>query len=239
MSLYLLHYYLLKDSINYITPSVVKEANTDNNELFRKAFFYSSCDFYNMLNPFKVDPYRISAQLKSESAPIFIKECCQEAKYSKDANYKLLTYELVLSYHLEKSFSYYIDYFKDKYKNKYYIEKMIDSYFFNKYEKLSLNKINIADYFFDGFILTENDLKFMEKPMKRVFGFFTYNQYYNECYKTASKYFDHYTRALTPLKKLNFIIFDLLFNHRKGKRKAKTYIYHKKIDNTNKKLSIK
>lgn len=232
MSLYLLHYYFMKDSINSITQSVIKDANIDNNEIFRKSFFYSSCDFYKMLNPFKIDQYRIKQQIKSDLAPLFIRECLKEAKESENNNHKLFTYALILSYHLEKSFNYYIDANTSKSKSKIYIEKMIDSYFFNKNEHLSLHKINIADYFFEGFVINDNDISFMEKPMKRVFGFFKHNEYYKACYQTASKYYDHLSRAKTPLKKLSFIIYDALFNHRKNKRKAKTYLYHKKIDTT-------
>jgi len=231
MSLYLLNYYFFKDSLKNISYDITSKAKTDNNTLFKFSFFYNSSDFYNMLNPFKKDPYRINRQIKT-NPNLFFKEILMDAKISNNENNILFTYAIILSYYLNSKFNYYIKNYITKTKNIYYVEKMIDSYFFNKFEKLSLHKINIADYFFDGFIINDNYLDFLDKPLKRSFGLFCTKKYYTNCYQNASKYYDKHTRSKTGLKKIFYLLNDILLNHRKNKRKSITYLYHKKIDTT-------
>lgn len=232
MSLYLLNYYFFKDSIKNINQEIISSAKIDNNTLFKQSFFYNSCDFYNMLNPFKKNPYRIASQLKTDSSHLFFKEILIESKKSNDNELILFTYAIILSHFLNTRFKYYIDKEITRTKNRYYVEKMIDSYFFNKFEKMSLYKINIADYFFDGFNLDDKYLDFIDKPIVRSFGLFCCKTYFENAYINAYKYYDFHATKHINLKNITHFFIDLFFNHKKGKRKAITYTYHKKIDTT-------
>ena len=72
---------------------------------------------------------------------------------------------------------------------------------------------------------------FLDKPLKRSFGFFCSKSYYSKAYQTAYTYYKKYATSKSGLKQLRNILFDIL-NHKKEKRKAKTFLYNKKIDTT-------
>lgn len=205
--------------------------DVSNQSLFKSALFYNIDDFYKFTNPFKKDPYSLSKQIKQNFVP-FLKECLEYAYLHADAQEQLFCYYLLISYVTELYMNGYVEAFSSKKNKPLHVEKMLETYFFNKNEKLKLHKTNIADYFFDSFELTESDLNVLEKPIKRQFGFFCAENYYKECYLSAKTYFEYYANSKTGLKKVFYTLYDFFLNHRKGKPKARSYLYPKKLDTT-------
>lgn len=230
MSLQLLNYYIFKDSLKQI--SGIDAVDINNQMLFKYALFYNATDYYKLLNPFKKDPYQISKQLKSEKGVQFIRACMEEASKNENPDQKLFCYFIAISRCVELHFLPYIEAHASKIKTKYYWERMIDSYYFHKNEKMSITKVNLADYFYDSFELSKDDFQLIHTPMKRIFGFFCTEQYYKHCYEQAAVFFHYFARSKTGLKKIPFFFYDIFLNHRKGKRKASTFLYHRKIDTT-------
>lgn len=203
--------------------------DVSNSSLFKYALFYDIDDYYKFNNPFKKDPYTISKQIKANFIP-FLKDCLEHAYLHADAKEQLFCYYLLFSYVTEKYMDGYIQAFISSKNKKSMVEKMLETYFFNKNEKLKLSKTNIADYFFSSFELSISDFNLLEKPIKRQFGFFCIKNYFKECYLSARTYFDHYANHWIGLKKIGYFFYDFFFNHRKGKPKASTYLYPKKLD---------
>lgn len=205
--------------------------DTSNHALFKYALFSDVNSFYKLIHPFKIDTYQISNKINTHFES-FLKECVNNAYYHADLSEQLFCYYLMISHVANSFLKEYICALTTKKKKKNYIEAMIETYFFNKNEKLKLCKTNIADYFFDSFELNENDIALLEKPIKRQFGFFCTKNYYLECYQSARFYFDHLATSKAAIKKPFFFLYDLLLNHRKTKRKAKTFLYPKRLDTT-------
>lgn len=231
MSIHFVRYYLLKDSLRFINSNITYMQDTSNQALFKYALFYDVNLFYKLLNPFKIDAYQISNKINNQFYS-FLKECINNAYFHADLSEQLFCYYLLISYVAENYLKDYISAFSTKKKKKSHIEAMIETYFFNKNEKLKLYKTNIADYFFDSFELSDNDIALLEKPIKRQFGFFCTKNYYLECYQAARFYFDHLATSKAALKKPFFFFYDLVLNHRKAKHKAKTFLYPKRLDTT-------
>lgn len=230
MSLILFHYYIMKSCQSRISSSITFDVSLDNQVFFKYALFYNVQNFYKLLNPFKKDSYQLSSKIKGEKFPNFLLECLENAYYHSSDEEKLFCYTLLMNHIIEKNISFYIEAFTPPKKSKEYVEKMIDSYMFHKNEGISLSKINLANYFFDSFSLSEADYHLLEKPIKKVFGFFCTKNYYKECYNSGRIYFDYLSTSKTGIKRIFYWGYDLLFNHRKGKPKAKHFLYHKKID---------
>lgn len=230
MSLILFNYYIMKNCQSRISSSITYDVNLDNQVFFKYALFYNVQDYYKLLNPFKIDSYRLSEKIKGEKFPYFLLECMENAHYHSSDEEKLFCYSLLMNYIIEKNMLPYIEAFLTKRKNKSYIEKMIDSYFFNKNEGVPFHKINLANYFFDAFTLSEADYHVLEKPIKRMFGFFCTKNYYKACFNSARIYFDYLATSKTGMKKIPYWFYDVFLNHRKNKPKAKNFLYHKKID---------
>ncbi|MDE7264050.1 MAG: hypothetical protein K2N64_05265 [Anaeroplasmataceae bacterium] len=228
MSTPFIRYYLLKDSLRFIHSNITYMQDTSNSALFKYALFYDAEDFYKVIHPLKKDIYKISSKIKDNFFS-FLKECLNNAYLHASAMEQLFCYYIFISHLVNLNIESYIEAFSSK---KDYAEKMIDTYFFNKNEKLKLHKTNIADYFFSSFQLSDEDIALLEKPIKRQFGFFCTKNYYLECYQSARFYFDHLANSQTGIKKLFYIFYDLILNHRKGKKKAKTFLYPKRIDTT-------
>lgn len=232
LALTFLKYYFLKDALSNIDSSILKNVSINNQMLFKYALFIDSSDYYCLINPFKKDHFQLSKLMKSEKGKIFIKECMESAQKNKEDEQKLFVYFIALSLLLDQQFENYIKGMETKRKKRIYIEKMIDSYYFNKNEKISLSKVNIADYFFEAFSLSKLDYDLIQKPIQRTFGFLCSTNYYKSAYEEACLFFNYFAKSKTGLKKIPFFFYDLCLNHRKGKRKAKTFLYHKKIDTT-------
>lgn len=226
-----LKYYSIKDSIRFINSNITYLQDTSNQTLFKYALFYNIDKFYKLMNPFKIDPYQISNKIKNQF-PSFLKECISNAYYHADPKEQLFCYYLLIAYISEQFIKDYIEAFVSKKKNENYIEKMIETYLFNKNEKMKLHKTNIADYFFSSFELTPSDIALLEKPIKRQFGFFCTKNYFNSCYQSAKFYFDHLANSMTGIKKVFYTTYDLTLNHRKTKQKAKTFLYPHHLDTT-------
>lgn len=224
-----IRYYLLKDSLRFIHSNITYMQDTSNSTLFKYALFYDAEEFYKISNPFKKDIYKLSTKIKDNFFP-FLKECLNNAYLHSSAIEQLFCYYIFISYVANQYIDQYLCAFSPKRMN--YAEKTIDSYFFNKNEKLKLHKTNIADYFFSSFELSDEDIALLEKPIKRLFGFFCTKNYYLECYQSARFYFDHFANSKTGIKKPFYFLYDFILNHRKGKVKAKTFLYPKRIDTT-------
>ncbi len=232
MNLSILNYYIFKDSLRFIHPQITYLQDTSNQILFKYALFYNAGEFYKIFNPFKKDSYQISAKIKGDLFPYFLKECMNTAYlHAKEAE-KLFCYYIFMSHVIEQQMTPYIEAFSTKKKNKDYVAKTIESYFFNKNEKIRIHKTNLANYFFDSFELNQTDIALIDKPIKRVFGFFCSKNYYLECYNGARFYYDYLSRSTIGIKKPLYALYDFFLNHRKHKRKAKTFLYPKKIDTT-------
>lgn len=229
--MHFLRYYVIKDSIRFINSNITYMQDTSNQALFKYALFLDANEFYKLMNPFKRDPYRISNKIK-EQFPEFLKECINNAYLHASIPEQLFCYYLMISYVTNQYFLEYVTAFTSKKKNKNYIEGMLETYYFNKNEKFKLHKANIADYFFDSFELNEDDITLLEKPIKRQFGFFCTRNYYLECYKSARFYFDHLAASKTGIKKPFYYLYDFFLNHRKTKRKARTFLYPRRLDTT-------
>lgn len=232
MSLSIIRYYTFKDTVKYISPSIQSSLELNNQDYFKYALFLDSSSYYHPLNPFKKDPYQISSKLFKDHFEEFLLECLEQAYLHASDEEKMFCYFLLLSYTTNLFFYPYIQAHTTKKKTNDYIENMLESYFFSKNEKQSIHKINLADYFFDAFELDDADFHLIEKPIKRIFGFFCTRNYFKLCYQSNRFYYDHLARSKTGIKKIYYFFYDTLFNHRKGKKKAKYYLYHKKIDTT-------
>lgn len=226
-----IRYYAIRDSLRFINTNITYLQDTSNQALFKYALFYDIEEYYKLINFLKKDYYTLSSKIKNNFYP-FLKEILHMAYAHAVLEEQLFCYYLFVSYVVDQQISAYVEGLQTKKKDKFYLEKMLETYFFNKNEKIKLHKTNIADYFFGSFELNQNDLNLLEKPMKRVFGFFRTKNYYLECYQSARFYYDHLSRSTTGLKKACFFFYDILLNHRKGKRKAKTFIFPKRLDTT-------
>ncbi len=227
----LLRYYIFKDTLSQISPQITYTIDTSNQVLFKYALFYSVGKFYKAFHPFKKDAYQLSIQIKQHLQD-FLKECMEDAYFHASNEEMLFCYFIFLSYIVEISFSDYVTSFVTKKKNTKVIIKNIEAYLFHKYEGTAIHKMNLSNYFFDSFALSDADLHLIEKPIKRIFGFFCTKQYYKSSYQSAKFYYDHLATSRTGIKKPFFFLYDIFLNHRKNKMKAKHFLYPKKIDST-------
>ncbi len=232
MSQTFIRYYLFKDATKYISPSIKNNLELNPHELFKYALFKDASLFYHLFHPFKVDSYQISKRIFSENFNSFFMETIENAYLHASHEEMLFCYFLLYSHIVQSFFTPYVEALITRKKNKSYVEKMLESYFFCKREGFLITKINIADYFFDAFQLSDSDIHLIEKPIKRELGFFSIKNYFSACYKSASNYYNHLCRSRFGFKTLLYFSYDALLNHRKGKTKAKNFIYHKKIDTT-------
>lgn len=232
MGIQLVRYYLIKEASRFVSPSITSTIKLDNQSFFRYALFFDASDYYKLLNPFKTDRYGISTLIKGPKFADFLKECMENAYYHSSSEEKFFCYTLFMSYVINNNYQPFIEAFTPKKKKSVYVEKMLNSYYFNSNENMPITKMNLADYFFDSFALSESDINLIDKPLKRVFGFFCAKNYYDECYKNAKFYFNHFTKDFLGIKKITFNLYDFFLNHRKNKLKARHFLYHKKIDTT-------
>lgn len=230
MALPFTFYYVLKDSYSYLSSSIRTDLDLNQYDFFKYALFLDIPEYYTLLHPFKKDPYQLKQAFTSSKMPLFIKECLDIAKKNDNPNQQFFCYSLLLGYLFQKEMVLFVQQNPVKKKPAIETEKMIDAYFFEKNEQRSLSSVNIADYFFDSFSLSEEDIELLEKPMKRIFGFFCTENYFQQAYQQAATYFSYFTRSKTNLKKIGFVLYDLFFSHQKEKRKAVTFLYPKKID---------
>ena len=226
-----IRYYVIKDALRFINTNITYMQDISNTMLFKYALFYDAEEFYKLMSFHKIDSYQISSKIKNNFLP-FLKEILHMAYVHASLEEQLFCYYIFISYIVNLYISDYIDDFHTKKKDKAYIERMLETYFFNKNEKLKLHSINVADYFFDSFELSQTDINLLEKPIKRVFGFFCTKNYYLECYQSARFYYDYLSISKTGLKKPLFFLYDLLLNHRKYKKKARSFLYPKRLDTT-------
>ncbi len=232
MGIQLVRYYLIKDATSYVSPSITSTIKLDNQIYFRYALFWDASDYYKLLNPFKANHYDLSNLLKGPKFTEFLKECMENAYYHSNSEEKFFCYTIFMSYVINNNYQPFIKAFTPKNKKDGYVEKMLNSYYFNSNEKMPITKLNLADYFFDSFALSESDINLIDKPLKRVFGFFRAKNYYAECYKNIKFYFNHCTKDFLGVKRITFNLYDFFLNHRKNKLKARHFLYHKKIDTT-------
>lgn len=232
MSLTLLRYYLFQDAMKYISASIKSDSNITNQELFKYALFQDSSQFYHLFHPFKKDYYQITNQIFDNKFDTFFLECLNQAYLHSDAKEKIFCYYLIFSYIAESIYRPYIDQIQTKRKTRSYVERMLEGYYFNLNEKKSITKMNLADYFFDSFELSDEDIHLIDKPIKRVFGFFCSKNYFKVCYHNAHFYYNYLSRSKFGFKKLFYRFYDALLNHHKDKMKAKNYPYFRKIDTT-------
>ena len=228
----ILRYYVFKDSLRFIHSNITYLQDTSNLVLFKYSLFYDAEEYYKIFHCLKKDIYKISTKIKENFFPFF-KECVHNAYVHASEEEKLFCYYILISNITSSYITPYIQALaSSKDKKESYIEKMIETYYFNKNEKLKLHRTNLAEYFFDSFGLTATDIHLLEKPIKRQFGFFCSKNYYLECYKSARFYYDHLARSATGIKRPLFFFYDAFLNHRKGKRKARQFLYPKRLDTT-------
>ena len=226
MKLQFINYYIFKDANKYISNSI-STSSLENQSLFKYALFYNIGDYYKSIKSFKKGKYNITETEKKEKFPCFLLEC-MENSFNLDNNAKLFCYYIFMSYAIDKIFDPYIRVHINKRISYEYVCKMIDSYYFNKNEGISIHKTDITDYFFNSFSLSNEDINTISLPIKRVFGFFCIENYYNNCYNNCYRYFKYYAKP-NILKKVLFKMKDI-FLPRKNKTKLSNYMYNKKID---------
>ncbi|MDE6407301.1 MAG: hypothetical protein K2K50_01685 [Anaeroplasmataceae bacterium] len=231
MSSHFLRYYIIKDSLRFINSNITYMQDTSNQAIFKYALFYDADTFYKIFQPFKKNSYQITQQIQDHFWD-FLKECINSAYFHANLGEQLFCYYILLSHVTNEFIKDYSSAFTNNKKDKNYIEGMLETYLFNKNEKLKLHKTNIADYFFDSFELNQEDIALLEKPIKRLFGFFCTKNYFLECYQSARFYFNHLANSTTRIKRPLFFFYDLFLNHRKNKRKARTFLYPKRLDTT-------
>lgn len=232
MSQTFIRYYAFQQVIPHISTSITSNQELDYHALFKYALFADASLFYGIDHPFKVDHYQVSKRIFQDKFDEFFLECIENAYFHSSTEEMLFCYFILYSHIITTYMNPYIKMFMTKKKSKSYIEKMLESYFFMKKEGKPITKINLRDYFFDAFGLSYSDISLIDRPVKRVLGFFKSKNYYDYCYKNAATYYDHFCRSKFGFKKIIYFVYDTLLNHRKGRIKAKNYIYHKKIDTT-------
>ncbi|MDE7384553.1 MAG: hypothetical protein K2M84_02220 [Anaeroplasmataceae bacterium] len=230
MSIHFLRYYIIKDSLRFINSNITYMQDTSNQALFKYALFYDADSFYKIFHPLRKDPYQISHKIQNQFLE-FLKECIHTAYFHANLGEQLFCYYMLISYVSNQYLKDYVTALASK-KNISYVESMLETYLFNKNEKIKLHKTNIADYFFDSFELNQDDIALLEKPVKRLFGFFCTRNYYLECYQSARFYFNHLANSTTRIKRPLFFLYDIFLNHRKNKRKARTFLYPRRLDTT-------
>lgn len=229
---YLLNYYVLKDSVKYISSNITYSVDTSNYALFKYALFNNAGDFYKLFNPFKADKYQLSKEIKGAKFPDFIKVCIENAYLHTSDDEKYFCYTMLVNYVVELYFKEYFKQYISKRKNFSYLSKMLDSYYFKKNEDLIIAKTNLSDYFFNSFSLNDTDYHLLEKPIKKIIGFFCTKQYYDTCYKNAHNYFNHFASSRNYIFRCFYGAYDIFFNHKKNCIKSKNFYYLNKIDTT-------
>lgn len=220
-------YYLLKDSISFIDNKIKYDQDTSNTNIFKYAMFYDIGKYYKFLNPFKKDKYNLSKKI-DDNFYSFLEELMNTAYNNSSLEQKLFCYYLLASNIINKYFS---DYLKN-FNNSFEDNNTLDVYFFNKNEKIKLHQTNIIHYFFDSFDLNESDKELLNNVIKKQFGFFCSEAYFNNCYNSVKFYYNYLSRSKTGIKKIIYFFYDIILNHKKEKLKAKYFLLPKKIDTT-------
>lgn len=219
-------YYILKDSICYIDDKIKCNQNITNTNIFKYAMFYDIGKYYNFFKPFKKDKYNLSNKINANFFS-FLEECMDNAYINSSLEQQLFCYYLLASYIINKYFNDYINNFN----NPNEADNTLDVYYFNKNEKLKLHQTNISHYFFDSFYLNESDKELLNKVIKRQFGFFCSDAYFDNCYNFLKFYYNYLSKSKTGFKKIIYLLYDFLLNHKKN-IKAKYFLLPKKIDTT-------
>lgn len=194
-----INYYLLKDSLHYISSNITDNLDLSNNNIFKYALFNNCSKFYKAFNPFAKDYYQINENI-TKQFETFIYECLNTAYLHNSNEEKFFCYMLFFNHIITDVLKPYISFFINKKRNTAYIEKMIDAYFFHKFECKHLTKINVSDYFHNSFQLSDADINLLKSPLKRVFGFFCPKNYFDNCYKNLKLYFNYLFRSKTDRK---------------------------------------
>lgn len=225
------NYYFLKDLLSQI-PEENLPKQPDNHLLFKYALFPTVGEFYALLHPLKKDHFSLHEQLLAYRTPIFIYECLEQSAEKDSPEQRFFAYTIALSHFFYTKLDEYLNCFSYKKKKRIDVEKNIDTYFFMKNEKMPITQVNLGDYFFDSFAMTDEEMELIHLPMIKAYGFFCSDSYFNHAYLQAHRYYSSYVRSKSGIKRIPYFFYDLLLNHRKGKRKASTFLYSRKIDTT-------
>lgn len=229
MPLAMTQYYFLKDIINSLPLNVKNNLKYNNSLLFNVATFNDCGIFYKLFNPIKKDKYKINDKINSQLFNDFIIECSYQCK--KNDNYKqlLFLYGIITNHILKENIDKYLSIRLNKKLTYDKACNIIDCYYAKLNDNLDLTKVAITDYFKDGFKYTDYMENMIHNPCIKVFSFFCTKTYFSHSLKIKKLYYKYFTRSKTKIKLFPYKIYDLIFNHR-GKPKATSYIYTKKID---------
>ncbi len=229
MPLAMTQYYFLKDIINSLPLNVKNNLKYNNSLLFNVATFNDCGIFYKLFNPIKKDKYKINDKINSQLFNDFIIECSYQCK--KNDNYKqlLFLYGIITNHILKENIDKYLSIRLNKKLTYDKACNIIDCYYAKLNDNLDLTKVSITDYFKDGFKYTDYMENMIHNPCIKVFSFFCTKTYFSHSLKIKKLYYKYFTRSKTKIKLFPYKIYDLIFNHR-GKPKATSYIYTKKID---------
>ncbi len=225
--MHFIRYYLLKDSICFIDNKLKIDDDISNTNIFKYAMFYDIGNFYNLLKPLKKDKYNLSKKI-DENFITFLEECMITAYNNSSLKQEIFCYYLLASNIINKYFG---DYMKN-FRNYFDANNTLDVYFFNKNEKIKLNQTNISHYFFNSFNLNKSDKELLNDVIKKKFGFFCSDAYFDNCYNSTKFYYNYLSRSNTGFKKIIYFFYDVILNHKKYKLKAKYFILPRKIDTT-------
>lgn len=229
MPLAMTQYYFLKDIINSLPLNVKNNLKYNNSLLFNVATFNDCGIFYKLFNPIRKDKYKINDKIHSQLFNDFIIECSYQCK--KNDNYKqlLFLYGIITNHILKENIDKYLSIRLNKKLTYDKACNIIDCYYAKLNDNLDLTKVSITDYFKDGFKYTDYMESMIHNPCIKVFSFFCTKTYFSHSLKIKKLYYKYFTRSKTKIKLFPYKIYDLIFNHR-GKPKATSYIYTKKID---------
>lgn len=229
MSLNMLHYYFLKKIINNIPKNIIINFSYTNDMLFDLSTFNDLGLYYKILNPIKKDKYKINEKLQSEKFNDFILECISICKKNNNYNQLLAIYAMIahniltehvntfLSVRLSRRLKY------DKACN------IIDCYYSKINDNINLYKMDLTDFFLNGFRYYDFLDELIHNPLIKHFSFFCSKEYYTKAAKRKYFVFRHLKRSRTKIKLIFYKLYDIFLNHR-GKPKASLYLYPKKLN---------
>ncbi|HIT43461.1 TPA: hypothetical protein IAA91_01290 [Candidatus Avacholeplasma faecigallinarum] len=228
----MLNYYFFKRCLESLPNHIKNNLEYDNDLLFNLSTFLDLGYYYKLFNPIKKDKYKLNIILKSDDRIFdFVLECLYICKKKNDYQGLLLIYAILSNKILSDYITPYINLYVDK-KNSYQkLSNMIDYYYTKAIDKIDLTKISIASIFKCDFIYHDFIEQTIHNPLIKVYKFFCSKPYFTRALKRKEFYFTYCTLSTTKIKKLGFLLFDLIINHFK-KPKFNQFIYSNKVNTT-------
>lgn len=231
MSLNMLHYYFVKKIMNNVPKNIISNFSYTNDLLFDLSTFNDLGIYYKIFNPFKKDKYKIYDKLQSDKFNDFIIECIAICKKNNNYNQLLAIYSMISHNILQKHVNTFLS---TRLTRRLKYDKacnIIDSYYAKINDSINLYKVDLTEYFLNGFKYYDFLDDLIHNPLIKHFSFFCSKEYFEKSMKRKYFMFKYFKRSKTKLKLIPYKLYDLLFNHR-GKPKASLYLYPKRLNTT-------